>query len=163
MKKGERRPNRFEIRGPVTAIYIRRFWEPDVESLIDTEDLERVRGVTWTLAGPASVGRAYVYSSEWRVKMHRHLTNPETRDHVDHINGNPLDNRKANLRVTSASVNGHNRVNAPPKNVYWHQKHWRVRFMVNRERRDFGRFKDIEQAKAVAANVRDRLVRGETV
>lgn len=41
--------------------------------------------------------------------MHRQIMTPEPGLVVDHINGNPLDNRRENLRVVTQQVNSWNR------------------------------------------------------
>jgi len=43
------------------------------------------------------------------VLMHRFLMNPLKGQVVDHINGNCLDNRRENLRITTSSLNSQNR------------------------------------------------------
>lgn len=46
------------------------------------------------------------------VYMHRLILGAPARAKVDHLNGNGLDNRLANLRLATKSANGQNRVNA---------------------------------------------------
>lgn len=161
MKKGTRRPNRIRTDGPITIIYVRRFWEADVECLIDTEDLGRIAPHTWTLAGkpPWVVARC----KQLGTSMHRFVMNAPPDVDVDHIHGNTLDNRKSELRLATKSLNNHNRVNSPPANVYRHQGKWRVRFMIDRKMREFGLHKHISDARAIAAAVREKLRAGEPV
>lgn len=37
--------------------------------------------------------------------MHREILSPSSKKHVDHINGNKLDNRRKNLRICTPSQN----------------------------------------------------------
>ncbi|MCY9577964.1 HNH endonuclease [Paenibacillus alvei] len=66
------------------------------------------------------------------VKLHRVLTDAPDGKVVDHVNGNTLDNRKSNLRVTDEFKNAQN-VQKPSRNnksgelnVYWnnHDQCW---------------------------------------
>jgi hypothetical protein len=42
------------------------------------------------------------------IKLHRFILNAENGSVVDHINHNPLDNRKSNLRITTHKNNSRN-------------------------------------------------------
>lgn len=71
----------------------------------DTEDLPTVQARRWTVDN-----KGYV-SSELNgrhVKLHRLLMNDPKGKVVDHINNNPSDCRKSNLRVTSQHCNAMN-------------------------------------------------------
>lgn len=163
MQKGERRPNRFELRGEVAVIFIRRRRKPDLECKIDAEDLDRAMRHTWSLSGHAPY--LYIRAASPPIKLHRFLMNAPDDAVVDHVHGDTFDNRKSELRVTTQSINAHNRSRRPPRNVHWHKqnKSWRVTFMIDWKRRDFGLFKSLDEAKSVASSVRERLVRGEAV
>ena len=96
------------IRGDVAVIPLTK----DYEAIIDSSDFDLVNGYNWT----AQVNRnnVYAYRSE-RISgrsntmlLHRILMQPEDGMVVDHINGNTLDNRRANLRVCTASQNSQN-------------------------------------------------------
>lgn len=80
-------------------------------ALIDTEDAERVNAYKWnarcdggrlTYATSGTCPEAY---------LHRYIMNAQTGQVVDHINGDQLDNRKANLRVCTIGENSRNRKN----------------------------------------------------
>lgn len=43
------------------------------------------------------------------IRMHRIILNVKENDIVDHINGNRLDNRETNLRITNLQLNGENK------------------------------------------------------
>lgn len=73
----------------------------------------------WT-AGDNGKGRVYVYRSVWNSKekkpkkiyWHTFITNPPAGKVVDHINGDPLDNRRSNLRAVTWEQNNINRAAA---------------------------------------------------
>lgn len=72
------------------------------KAIIDAEDVGRVKYSKWRLNA-----NGYVISTAKRsgrnTFLHRRIMN--TNDFVDHINHNPLDNRKQNLRIVSKSQN----------------------------------------------------------
>lgn len=71
-------------------------------ALIDLGDIEKVGKYRWY-----STGNGYVKSQN-NLRMHR-LVMDATEDYlVDHINRNPLDNRKSNLRVCTQAENSRN-------------------------------------------------------
>jgi hypothetical protein len=73
-------------------------------ALIDEEDHERVASRKWQ-ASVRKHGAVYVTDSS-RSYLHTFLTGW---DYVDHINGNGLDNRRANLRPATGSQNAYNK------------------------------------------------------
>lgn len=80
------------------------------QTVIDEADWPLVEGLT-IYRGT----NGYVYFSTWAngrsnpQTLHRYLLAPPRGTHVDHINGDKLDNRRSNLRVVSPSLNGANR------------------------------------------------------
>lgn len=76
---------------------------------IDDEDLDKISICSWSFDRYA---RANVWNKElkrYEIKyMHRVITGAPKGMDVDHINGDRLDNRKANLRVCTRSENLHN-------------------------------------------------------
>lgn len=81
-------------------------------ALVDDADFEVLSRWKWTAC---KKGYAYrlerVDGRKKKIPMHRFLMGLDKGDamHVDHINGNPLDNRRANLRLCTASENACNR------------------------------------------------------
>jgi hypothetical protein len=77
-------------------------------ALVSEEDAGLARSFKWT-AKPTGrkSGCFYAFStvSGKTVYLHRLIMNPEPGLHVDHINGDGLDNRRENLRVCTQSQN----------------------------------------------------------
>lgn len=92
----------------------------------------------------------YVYG-EWPVLQ------------VDHINGNPNDNRIANLRLVSASENAQNKRKARSDNssgflgVTAHYGKWRAQISVMGERHHLGNFSTPEEAHAAYVEAKRRI------
>jgi hypothetical protein len=82
----------------------------DIHVTIDDDDFDRVAKINWV---PVLCGKKTkkVYVMGWckekkrNFYMHRLLTMANSGQLVDHINGNPLDNRKANLRICTPTEN----------------------------------------------------------
>ena len=74
-------------------------------ALVDDEDFERVSAYKWCYmtAGYAARGR------DWgMVYLHRFILNAPKGKHVDHVNGDKLDNRRSNLRTCTHLQNRQN-------------------------------------------------------
>jgi len=85
------------------------------------------------------------------ISMHRAIVGASSGRIVDHINGDPLDNRRANLRFCSLSQNQHNqrlkRDNTSGfKGVRRDKKRWMARIQLGPERRYLGSFGSAESA-----------------
>jgi len=66
--------------------------------------------------------------------MHREIMGCPTKKQIDHINNDPLDNRRSNLRVCSHAENSRNRrmSSGKLKGVLWKSKNrWQARIRVN--------------------------------
>jgi hypothetical protein len=61
--------------------------------------------------------KCYVVRAKDGELIHHIVMNRTGDTMIDHINGNPLDNRKCNLRVTNASSNSHNIIHRKNKYV----------------------------------------------
>lgn len=84
--------------------------------------------------------------------MHRVITGAESGTEVDHINGDPADNRRSNLRLATRQQNCVNRRNYAPSSGYRgvyrdiSASRWRVRISVNGENIHGGMFDCKEEA-----------------
>jgi len=82
---------------------------------------------------------------------------------LDHIDGNPSNNKIENLRAATFTQNQHNRKlgrdnTSGVKGVNWHKatKKWRVTISVNNKHKHFGCFDDLELASLVAQEARNK-------
>jgi len=81
---------------------------------------------------------------------------------VDHINCNPLDNRRCNLRIVTTGENSQNRKGANIGNVsgtrgvWWakDRQKWRAQATVNYKIHHLGQFSSIEEAERVVVAFR---------
>jgi hypothetical protein len=118
--------------------------------LIDNEDLNLFTSKKWTIK--VSPRNKYVRSSCHRnaIFLHHLILNCFDK-HIDHINGNGLDNRKSNLRIATRQQNAHNsrkRLDNKSgyKGVYKFQNKWRAMIGLNYKRIHLGLFDNIEDA-----------------
>lgn len=102
----------------------RKFGEVIV--LLDKNDIDRVKAFgKWYVNQDYRTHRKYVVCQETgathatrkKIALHRFITDAPPDKVVDHINHNTLDNRRVNLRATSAAVNARNRENV--RGYYW--------------------------------------------
>jgi hypothetical protein len=98
------------------------------------------------------------------IRMHRLIMNPPEGMVVDHINGDRLDNRRENLRVTTQSVNARNIHNPRPKKIpapqgiTWDKLRgkWKAQGCIGYKKVWLGRYDTIEEASTAV----DKFLRG---
>lgn len=78
--------------------------------VIDKEDWERLNHLTWCVDRNGYVVNSQKYREGARVRsrkvmLHRIITNAPRGMEVDHINHDPLDNRRCNLRIVTRQQN----------------------------------------------------------
>lgn len=115
------------------------------EVIIDTEDWNKVKNYRWHVI-------KYNYISMQRnhknTSLHRFILNLNNfKPFVDHINGNPLDNRKHNLRICTQAENRRNSKirkdnTSGYKGVVWSKwaKKWMCRININKKSIHLGYF-----------------------
>lgn len=106
-------PNRFVIRGDHAVLLIDHLGSTR-EVLMDLEDLESVTRHRWCIARTSprylQVRRnAWVEGQQRTEILARFLMDAPDGMFVDHINRNPLDMRRHNMRVVKPSLNNQNR------------------------------------------------------
>lgn len=122
-------------------------------TLIDAEDYERVSQFKWSVARPGWGGFYGVRVDQGRrVYLHRYILDARPGQTVDHISGDGLDNRKANLRLCSATENARNRRpnrrnRTGFKGVTWRsENNFQARIRVHGKQYNLGRFATPEEA-----------------
>ena len=107
----------------------------------------------WFLAAGALYAARTVRSGPYTrlLYLHRVVANAPPGSEVDHANGNKLDNRAANLRVTTRSGNTVNKVFPTSKTgmrgvVATKDGRWEARVTVHYKLHRYGPFDDIESA-----------------
>lgn len=142
---------------------------------ISPQDAELILRYKWRVTSTIH-GRGnaifYAYTSSGgrgakKIKMHRLITNAPDGTHVDHINGDGLDNRRENLRIVTPQMNQANSRKhivgwSRFKGVSWSAaaKKWRAYINIGRKQTHLGLFDD-EITAAQAYDVKAREVFGE--
>ena len=135
-------------------------------AIIDAEDAERILAFTWhaTAMGYAARKRQRRDGpGPHLVYMHRFILGVDDGVHVDHADGNTLNNRRSNLREATPQQNQRNRgaqrnSKSGYKGVSWHKqtRKWAVRIKAGGSYRHVGLFEDvIEAARAYDAVARE--------
>jgi len=73
--------------------------------LIDDEDAELVAGRSWHAMTVRKLIYAKTGENGKTLLMHRLIMDPPADMHIDHINGDGLDNRRSNLRICTHAEN----------------------------------------------------------
>lgn len=115
---------------------------------VDEEDAAFVLSCSWYSV--KSRGTQYAKTGK-NGRLHRLLLNVKDKSKiVDHINGNGLDNRRANLRIVSLSENVANRQKSRCGNkcpgVYLDRGKWIARLTINYKQHHIGVFEKEEDA-----------------
>jgi hypothetical protein len=167
--------NEYEVRGEVTAIFLKCKDGVVLETLIDTEDLPRAMEFPNTWHGQYqrdidsyyAVGYLYKNNKSKMVTMHRYLMDVTDREiKVDHIVHNTLDNRKRWIREVTNSQNHQNRKGANSntksgvRGVYWKHQYgkWAAQVKVNYKPRFLGYFDTVEEARVVVEQARREMM-----
>lgn len=132
-------------------------------ALVDDADFDFLSQWKWTLTQFRKKYTGYAYThmtssfgTKTTVKMHRFLLGAPNGTIVDHINGDGLDNRRANLRITSQIINQQNRRGSQRNNkssgvlgVTWDKAYnkWKSQITANKKHINIGRYNSIHEAK----------------
>lgn len=135
-------------------------------TLIDCEDWKKALHISWhvglTNSGYARAEAGVAHGGKRKIlRLARFLMGVDFGDPriVDHINGDALDNRRANLRICTKAQNnlnrGPNKSNNGHKGVTWRsdKRKWEVRISVKRKVYRLGYFTDFDEACAAYREV----------
>lgn len=108
-------------------------------ALIDDEDFDRVNQYKWCAHKEHNIWYAIrkYKGKQLLIRMHRFIINAQQNRQVDHIDGNGLNNCKANLRTCTHNQNQRNRYairgTSKYKGVHWHNvnKKWIAQITKN--------------------------------
>ncbi len=115
-------------------------------AIVDAADYESLSQWKWCV----SKGYAIRNDGKTSLSMHRQILGfPES--HVDHINGDPLDNRRINLRLATCAENNRNKKKHSNNSsgvigVSWDKNKWRAQVHVDGRNKYLGRYTDIFRA-----------------
>ena len=115
--------------------------EEVARAIIDIEDIDLVKNHKWYLRN------GYIHNTKVG-SLHRFLLNPKDDEVVDHINNNPSDNRRRNLRICTAQQNSMNRLKHKRnttsiyKGVYFDKKNkkWKAVIRINNKLKYIGHY-----------------------
>lgn len=121
-------------------------------TVIDKDDIGKAKQRKWRLSDGrvvASVGRKNIF-------LHRYLLDAPKSKKVDHINRNPLDNRRQNLRLCTTQENNRNKRmldenTSGVTGVHYSKvdKKWIAQIKINNKAIHLGRFDDLDYAKII--------------
>ena len=141
-------------------------------ALVDSVDFDRVSQMgAWHEMPDGRTSYAVQFHSSsgghvTRTYLHRVVLGALPGSHVDHINGNGLDCRHANLRELTCAQNGQNRRGANRnsrsgiRGVRWHSRdeRWEASLKLDGRVLSLGYYKELADAAAVVAEARRRLM-----
>lgn len=131
-------------------------------TLVDGEDLDWVLAHRWCLCNGYVVRSCRLGPGRWvRIRLHREILGVPRASRVvevDHLSGDPLDNRRANLRVTDRRGNAQNLRSFPNtssrfRGVSWdkEKRKWVAQAKMAGRNYHLGRFSSEEEAASAAA------------
>lgn len=137
-------------------------------TLVDDEDFIALSQYKWCFGSGYAKRMTKVNGVEKMVTMHRQILSAPAGAYVDHINGDKLDNRRANLRLTNSAGNSQNRdkqkgaFSSGYKGVTFFKRagRWRAQIHVDNKNRHLGYFQ-YERDAALAYNAAARELFGE--
>ena len=83
----------------------------NIEFFIDGEDFERINNFKWFAKFDKTINNYYINSKQKNkpIPLHRFIMDCPSGMVVDHIDGNPLNNTRSNLRICTPAQNAMNK------------------------------------------------------
>ncbi len=138
-----------------------------LETLVDDEDYERLSAFAWYAWRHKKHRTWYAVRNSHgptTESLHRAALQAPRAMHVDHIDGNGLNNQRSNLRLCTRSQNAHNAALRPDntsghKGVYFikRRQKWAARVMFQGKDHWLGAYNSREEAAEVVREERVRL------
>lgn len=167
--------NQYKVIGDYVIIYMKHRNGDVYETYIDLDDLERVSDIqhSWYASWDKYIQGYYARISKYEgivegkpkykpILLHRFIANAKKGDIVDHMNHNPLDNRKENLRITNIKNNSRHRSGKNSnnksgyRNVSWRYNCWVVQLQVDGKNTILDKFDDVHEAGKFAEEMRKK-------
>lgn len=170
--------NKYKVCGDYTIIYLEKRTGEILETIIDTEDLEKLtkQDFSWNAAFDPKMNQYYAQATEYlrgknktkTKQLAREILNAKEGEYVDHKDHDILNNRKYNLRISKGAENTKNRKGKNSnnksgyRNVFWNKRKnkWEVHLQVNGKDKCFGRFNNVHEAGEYA-KIRRQEIYGE--
>lgn len=163
--------NDYEIRGDVTAIFLKRRDGSVLETIIDTVDLSIAQEFpnSWYAHWDTNTQAFYVYGNMPKIngkrltaRLHRWIMDAPNGFDIDHVNHETLFNRRSNLRIVSRAENMQNRKGARRDNksgirgVTWNKtgKKWEAKIQIKGRQYYLGLFDYKHEAERIVAEYR---------
>ena len=130
---------------------------PNAFAIVDASDYDRLAKFKWTATAKTGKHRSVIYAvrhvkeagRSFNVRMHCEVMGEK---HIDHLDGDGLNNSRSNLRACTNSQNQQNRKigfgASQFKGVSWHKAtgKWRATIVVERKQKALGYYRAEEDA-----------------
>lgn len=155
------------IKNNVTELIIESAVYGEKKTLIDNDDYQQIKNFIWHLSKKDK--KRFAICTRLNGKMnyiHRMIMNCPTGMVVDHINHNPLDNRKCNLRICTPKQNSYNNTSKNGNSKYVgvsfrkDKNKYRAYIFNNYKQITLGHFKTEIEA-VIARDCAARIIYGE--
>lgn len=159
--------NQYKINENTAILYLRDQKHNIVgEALIDTEDLQKLidLDLSWYRSLSSASKEYYVYATKYlglingkpkykKLQLHRILMGQDDPNiFIDHMDANPYNNRKENLRLSDKPLNSKNRKSKNKnnttgyRNVCFYKGFYIVQLQINGKNTKLGSFRTPEEA-----------------